>query len=107
MEPQFYILNNVDRPDPKHVVQSISETELVYISEELKGWEDRFGNFSFCSETTNLTQFGFAIEIIDDKAVFIKTKPSTAKYSNGSRRLWQGEDKFVLRLKPLLEDCNE
>lgn len=107
MTPEFYILNNIDKPEPRHVAQSISKTELVYIHEELRNWESRYGAFNFREETTNMQDFGFDIEIIDDMAVFVKVKSSEAKYTDGGNRHWQGEYNFVLRLKPMLEDRNK
>ena len=100
---EFYIVNDVDRPDERHVVERFIGRKGAYIHPDLRKWNDNNGYFQIVSGCTNIKDFGFSIEIIKntntgikDRVTFNKTGPSTATYKDGRKRPWQGKNSFSL-----------
>ena len=92
----FYIVNDVDRPEARHVVQATGDgRECEYLHEELRDW----GTMTLSEDAATLADFGFRVKIEHGQAHFRKYLGSFAKYKDGRTRLWQGESYFVLRLK--------
>jgi hypothetical protein len=106
MTPEFYIINDVDRPDQRHVCQTINKDNLEYIHHDLKNWNADIGypfTLTYNKQATNLLTFGFDITIKKGKAEFTKVRSSRAKYKDGTHRPWQGSTIFTLDLKPMDE----
>ena len=94
-EYKFYIVNDIDRPDEEHVCQEITRGKLEYIHGRLRDWHA----MEVRDSCTNIEKFGFDIRIDNGYATFTRNLPSKAAYSNGSHRMWQGKDYFILELK--------
>lgn len=91
----FYILNDVDRPDARHVIQIVDD-HAEYLHEDLRDWGDlRLPNES----SSDLELFGFDVAIVGGFAHFTQVKESSATYQDGKPRKWQGNKEFILRLK--------
>lgn len=85
--PQYAIINDVDRPYERLVVQLKDDGKYYYMHPDLKD----HGSMSPRDTTTNLTDFGIDIIEKGNKVKFIKTLSSIARYSDGRTRNWQGE----------------
>ena len=96
----FYIVNDVDRPDARHVVQVVNETtrECEYLHEDLRDW----GTMVLPDDAATLADFGFRVKIVGNTAKFRKCLGSVAKYKDGKSRPWQGENYFELKLKEVV-----
>ncbi|RLB66448.1 MAG: hypothetical protein DRH08_06180 [Deltaproteobacteria bacterium] len=96
---EFFIINDVDRPDADHVVQKLNDKgECRYISQRLKHW----GKMQLNEESIDMRDFGFDVdEIVETKVkamMFTKQRKSKATYRDGSVREWQGDPVFSLLL---------
>ena len=104
MRPEFYIINDIDRPCPLLVVQTINKKgDAVYVHKDMKGWNERNGVFNLADRNpSSLKDFGFDIKIRMGGALvsFVKVAASTVLYKDGEIREWQGEHQFVLEMKP-------
>lgn len=95
-EPEFFIINDMDKPCERHVVQKIGPHQYKYLHPDLANW-----NIMEDSKmTTNMKDFGFSVTIEGNRVHFRQTGLSCAKYYDGSPRQWQGEDEFVLLYQP-------
>lgn len=92
--PQFYIINDIDRPDEKHVAQILDNQidRAEYLSHELRDW----GELTVTDKSANIIDFGFDITFKNGIASFEKTGESVATYEDGSHRAWQGSTRFGL-----------
>ena len=95
---EYYIINEIDRPDADHVVQKINDRgECCYISERLKKW----ATLQLRDNSTNMKDFGFDIDEIIKSGIkvtmFTKQRASKATYRDGEIRQWQGEPVFTLK----------
>ncbi len=97
---EFYIVNDLDRPDAQHVAQIINEDfpiELEYLHPDLRDW----GKLRYQNQSTNVEHFGFTIDIEENQATFRKIRESVAVYKDGLLRSWQGASEFTLQIKPI------
>lgn len=92
MIPEFFIINDMDRPYPRHVVQKIGLNLYKYIHPDLSNHPEMERE----SGTSSLKDFGFEWTIKNGVATFVKTKGTIVQYSDGTQRNWQGEFKFHL-----------
>ena len=95
-EPEFFIINDADRPDERHVVQKIGPHQYKYIHPDLAEWRVMERH----EGPTNMKDFGFTMELRHNTVHFRQTGESVAKYYGASPRQWQGEDEFVLPYEP-------
>ena len=103
----FYIVNDFDRPDERHVVQIVGKNkkhgypEGEYIHDSLTDWCKKSGH-RLCvrKSSTPLSAFGFDLTIDDGYATFTLVSGSVARYRDGRPRRWQGRSSFTLKLKP-------
>ena len=94
---EFYIIDDVDKPNEKFVVQQINDDgDCRYLHKDLSDYE----TLQLNNESINLEEFGFKITIQNDKAIFTKVRRSTAKYANGEEKPWQGAEFFTLKILP-------
>lgn len=92
---EFFIINDVDRPNEDHVVQKVTPIHAEYLSERLRGW----GRMEIREESIPIEDFGFDFFVEGETAFFKKQRPSIAKYSDGRPRHWQGDLIFFLDIK--------
>lgn len=87
----LYIVNSVDRPDPRHVAH-LFRGKLRYIAIE---WEP----MDFTKSATLLADFGFEFKRTAEGLVCMLPPgaKSKAKYPDGTRREWQGAQAFLVR----------
>ncbi len=99
---QFYIVNGADRPNEKHVAQIVNKKgELEYIHSDLRNWcRDNKCQLRLSETGASLFDFGFDVTIEERSAFFKKTRESTAVYLDKKIRPWQGENNFILTIKP-------
>jgi predicted HTH transcriptional regulator len=77
------IINSMDRPCIKHLMQRNSDGTASYINKSLLTSTDvKFTT----EEAVSLKDFGFDL---DSRGVYVKVRPSIAKYSSGQTREWQ------------------
>ncbi len=91
----FYIVNDVDRPDDRHVAQFVKDDELEYLHPDLRDW----GRLDLEESHATLDEFGFNVVIKEGEATFKKVRESIARYRDGKKRNWQGEYNFTLHVK--------
>jgi len=96
---EFYIVNEFDKPCPRHVTQLIGDSRLDYIHTDLRGWEKKNGVMVLSNESTNLKDFGFTVRINQNMAIFTQTSESIATYCDGTPRRWQDTTNFQLQIK--------
>lgn len=89
---KFIIVNDVDRPDERHVAQ-VLDGKAYYIHPDLKHW-----HALDIHNGTDLKAFGFSFQYNSNDITFVKTKKETATYANGKLRLWQGSPTFSYKL---------
>ena len=93
---KFYIVNDCDRPDERHITQLMPDgVSIEYIHEGLRDW----GIMKSSSKNTPMEDFGFDFVINGLFVTFSKARDSAACYPDGKHRKWQGRDNFILRLK--------
>ena len=98
-QPELFILNEIDRPCEKLIVQRIGPNHFKYIHPDFSNWNVMQKDFN----TTPLITFGVAHQVEDDLIHFKVVANSAAKYRNGNPRQWQGADEFTLPYtKPLV-----
>lgn len=100
---RFFIINDIDRPYARHIVERFSDQKATYIHPELINWNENNGFFQITDECTDVEDFGLSIDIHRDKVTFRQTGPSTATYRDGKPRHWQGESSFSLPLYGILK----
>lgn len=88
---RLYIVNCVDRPDPRHVAE-LRGTKLHYIAiawppMPLTVWATPLADFGFVFQQTKR---GLLCMMPTDTS-------SRAKYPNGELRGWQGERAFIVK----------
>lgn len=92
---QYAILNTIDRPDRRMVVEII-EGKAYYMSRAEEPRMKSYDGMTPRPDTTSLEDFGFTIVELGGKIRCVKTRPSVARYSDGGVREWQGETSFDL-----------
>lgn len=104
MSSGFYIVNQFDRPDERHVAQEI-EGKLYYIHPELAG-ESQYWGMSM-EEATPLEAFGLSCFHAATGMGTCKQiewlrcsleRPRSATYPDGKLRHWQGASEFRIDL---------
>lgn len=92
MSIEFYIMNDIDAPDSRHVVlveDGVGRYNLA--NNGLKGYE-----FKDFSRATKIEDFGIEINEVSNGWICIKENTSIAKYKDGQPRQWQGEHAFII-----------
>ena len=91
IEPhRLYIVNDVDRPDKRHIAYRVTPRRLRYI-------EIDWPPMSFIvNRATPLADFGFSFQEIPMGLLCTLTTQSRAKYHDGKTRDWQGDPVLVL-----------
>lgn len=90
---KFFIINDVDRPERRHVMlMSKYDGRLLYMHPELHDW----GRMEVQPETTTMEEFGFHVSLQGDTAIFSQINKSLARYKDGSPRMWQDVKVFSL-----------
>lgn len=90
----FYIVNDFDKPDKKHIVIDIGDNRCEYIHPDLESW----GWLNLDSDASTLVDFGFNIQEKDGTFYFNLENDSVIKYSDGNIRHWQGEKSFSIKI---------
>lgn len=85
----LYIVNEVDRPDARHVAYRISPRRLRYTEIE---WQP----MALTKRSTPLADFGFTFREIPMGLLCCQTEKSRAKYPDGKTRPWQGDPVFIV-----------
>lgn len=85
---RLYIVNEVDRPDQRHVAYLVNG-KLSYLEIE---WYP----MALTERATPLADFGFSFEQVGHGVLCTIVRDSTATYPDGTRRQWQGAFGFVL-----------
>lgn len=93
---RFFILNDFDRPYPRHIVEKQRDGNLYYMDESLSRDEDYKHGFVE-GNATDLEDFGFAIAEDEKEIRFQLCNESVAKYRGGEPRQWQGEKTFAIK----------
>lgn len=92
MATDFYIINDMDAPDERHVVINFSGIGRYNLADDgIKGYQ--FGHFE---NATKLQDFGFTIKEVSNGYYAIQDKESIAKYKDGEKRRWQGSKEFII-----------
>ncbi len=94
-KPKFCIINEFDKPTPRHIAQLVGET-YTYMDKSLSHF-----NKINPERPTNIEDFGFLIieDEIQKNVTFKKIAESKATYKNGEIRDWQHPDEeFTLNL---------
>jgi hypothetical protein len=92
---KYFIVNEIDRPDDKHVAQLVNE-KLYYMSRETNPEMKEFDGME-TDQATPIEDFGFAVAEQGLLVYFIQDiSLCHAKYSDGTNRTWQGIDQFAL-----------
>ena len=84
--PKYAIINHVDYPGPRLVVQWVSGIGYCYLHRALKSYDGMIG-----PEATDVRDFGLDyVEDLDSTVTFTVTdRASTATYTDGRPRRWQ------------------
>jgi hypothetical protein len=90
---RFYIVNDCDRPEPRLIAEKI-DGKLWYLNNEIR---ERFPAMPM-ERATPLEDFGFDLWIENGRLFGKPARESTAKYSDGKPRRWQGEVIFIINL---------
>lgn len=101
----FIILNDTDKPHPRNIVEVIVG-KCFYIHPD-NTFQKSLGRIEDWPNHTLLRDFGvFPVEDLHGGLMFKKTKPSTARYTDGGHRDWQGPQKFIVGWKCGVEMMN-
>lgn len=92
---KYAILNEIDRPDRRMVVQII-DGKAYYMSRAEEPGMKAYDGMQPRTNTTSLEDFGFNILEREFQVDFTKTRDSVARYSDGQVREWQGPVEFSL-----------
>ena len=87
----FYIVNDVDRPEQRHVT-ILRDGKLHYVHPELSKW----GGMSMRDESTSMQDFGFTVTEAGGFVTFVLNNECVAKYRDGTSRKWQGCTNFTI-----------
>jgi hypothetical protein len=92
----FYIVNDFDKPDERHVAQVVEVGKAQYLHEDLRG----FGSLQVDPKwSSTMEAFGFDVDILNGIAHFSLVRDSIATYNDGKPRQWQGRKKtFTLKM---------
>jgi hypothetical protein len=95
----LYIVNTMDRPCERLIAEQREDGLLYYINPEMvPDWHNR-GMGS--GNATPLRDFGVNVRVSGDGfLVGQKLKPTSASYSDGRPREWQGSPSFEFDLQP-------
>lgn len=91
MAIEFYIINDVDCPDSRHVVVAEDGIGRYNLIGGLVDYQ--FINFE---NATKLKDFGISIKKVSNGWICTKDRISIAKYKDGQPRQWQGELEFIV-----------
>lgn len=98
VEHEFFIVNDADRPDERHITILSGAADLNYIHPDLRDW----GTMSLRDCSTNVKEFGFVTTESGGFVTFKRTAACRAVYDDGRKpRLWQGDDHFTMNLNIL------
>lgn len=94
---KFYIVNDFDKPDERHVAQMTDKDGVAeYLHEDLRD----FGPVKVDSAwRATLEAFGFEVEILNGIAHFSQVRDSDATYYDDKPRQWQGSKTFTLKVR--------
>ena len=100
MKARFVIINTTDAPEPNNVAEWIEGVGYCYMVRGGKrhSHKKNFDGMQPGRETTPLDAFGIAACVRENDAVFSTVVLSTATYTDGKPRRWQGRDDFCLSL---------
>lgn len=102
--PELFIVNEIDRPDERHVVQRIGPNQYKYIHPDLENWRMMERD----DGATSLADFGIEWVFFERNGVthiscWVRTF-SKATYKDGKPRHWQGSERFYLPYtKPIVQ----
>lgn len=97
MNPKdLVIVNELDRPCVQLIAHIKANGRVGYLNNDVKSRIS--GDYDAERTMTTLEQFGFDFNYNQDLKDFeyFKSKESTATYSDGRPRKWQGKEKFTL-----------
>ena len=89
----FYIVGDIDRPEPRHVAM-LRDGKLHYVHPELSKW----GGMGLRDESTSMQDFGFTVTEAGGFVTFVLNNKCVAKYRDGESRIWQGSTNFTIDL---------
>lgn len=92
----LFVVNVYDRPSEKFIAEKRADGKFYYVHPDLMN--DRYYWGMTPENPTPLEQFGIATEIREGQLHGWKVKHSEAIYTDGRRRLWQGEPEFSFPL---------
>lgn len=92
-EGDFYIVNTFDRPYPNHVAQC-RDGKLYYIHPELR--DNKLYKGMDAGEATRVANFGVVLRQTEQGLHGSLEFPSTATYSDGRPRQWQGPKEWFI-----------
>lgn len=94
---RLYIINNVDRPCPEHIVYRRKDGIWGYVDRELNERGYLFGT-RLPEEATSLSVFGLQALRYGQRVEVSRVGPSLATYADGTYRKWQDVHDFELEL---------
>jgi len=89
MSLPLFIVNDFDRPSPKHITIRKEDGLLYYVHPELEKWKGM-------SVTTAVPLEIFGIECHEELGILhgVQARPSNATYRDTRPREWQGPERF-------------
>lgn len=99
----LFVVNTFDRPDQRHITIRKADGLLYYLHPELEQWKGMS-----VTTATPLEDFGVACHVELGILHGIAGGESTATYTDGRPRKWQGAERFSFVMnKRFLEFSNE
>jgi hypothetical protein len=89
---RFVIINDIDAPCRRLVAEYIEGVGYCYMNRKDKHLRKFDGMHP--RRPTDITDFGFDVDISNGKAVFKRVRESIATYPDGQNRKWQSSEKF-------------
>ena len=93
----FYIVNDIDRPEPRLIAQEL-DGALWYLNPEIRNLFPAMST----RHATRVKDFGIDLAIADGCLVGELVRESTATYPDGKPRRWQGAITFRIPIIPEL-----
>ncbi len=94
---RFFIVNGFDRPCEQLIAEK-RDNKLFYIHEPLRD-NPLFKNGFSLNQATDIKDFGIEFVISGDILYGQLIRESIARYSDGTKRRWQGRAFFTVNLK--------
>jgi hypothetical protein len=89
MPCKYFILNDIDRPDKRHVAYKRPDGRFNYLDRSLWQFDGMIA-----THPTPIEDFGFNVVEVPPVVSFVKFHKGGAQYQDGTTRDWQGDEDF-------------